>query len=247
MNAVFVKQGKYDKGDAAFPVVADAVRRFLLMSGRADADISAVTPGVIVRTPEKRPVVLMNMIRTGIPGGAASETSDLDISVTHSGDIWMCLVSDARCGADFQYMRERVTYSIVSRYFTEGESGYIDGGAGRSAEPGSEGEEERAGRFFDIWVRREALGKYEGHGFFGDYPDSAPGGTPAESVFFIGENTEESRRVYIREITAEMLSAAGIRPSAEFRSAAVTESDEPLLIVDISQPGHEENGYGEER
>ena len=219
MNVIFVKQGEYVRGDAAFPVLAELVREYLGMSGRKDIDVSSVTQDVIKRSPKGRPYCC-------VPGAP-------DLSVTHSGDIWMCLVSDGRCGLDFQYMREQDTLKIVNRFFTEGEREFIEGG-GTGQFTGSylRSEEGRKERFFDVWVRREALGKYEGHGFFGNYPDSAPGGLLADSVYFIRENTEESRRVYLHEITTGMLKEAGAAPSTGFRAVAVTETDElPVLML----------------
>ena len=217
MDVIFVKQGEYVRGDEAFPVLAGLVKEFLELSGRHDIDVSAVTQDVIRRTPEGRPCCCIS----GAP----------DISVTHSDDLWMCLVSDERCGLDFQYMREQYIPGVVERFYTEGEREYIEGG-GTGQFTGSflRTEEGRVGRFFDVWVRREALGKYDGHGFFGNYPDSAPGGILADSVYFIRENTVESRQVYMHEITPGMLKSAGIKPEAGFRAAAVTRSDELPLI-----------------
>ncbi len=234
MDIVFVYQGEYEKGDAAFPRIAEAVKRFLVYSeehGMHGFDVSAVTGKSICRNPEGRPMLLVKSIQSD---PTCSGLPRLDVSVTHSGDIWMCLVSDGRCGVDFQYMRSQNILNIVGRFYTEGEREYIEGG-GTGQFTGSfiRTEEGRDGRFFDIWVRREALGKYEGHGFFGNYPDSAPGGILTESLFFFKRGNEASRQVYIHEITPSMLAAAGISPGADFKATAVTESDTVPLIMQI--------------
>lgn len=194
MDILFVRQGEYEKGDAAFSLIRKAVRSYLAENGEDVPDDPDLPD--IRRTDENRPYPEW-------PDG-----NTVDISVTHSGDIWMCLVSSDRCGIDFQYLKSRDTSGLSARYYTEGERKYA---------------EESAGGFFEVWVRREALGKYEGHGFFGDYPDSAPGGVPADTVCFKdAAGGDALLRVHI--ITEEMLSAAGVYPGKEFRAAAVTKN-----------------------
>ena len=217
-----MRQGEYNKGNAAFPLIAEAVKEFLLLNGNTEHDAAEgpyaeMTADMIRRTPEKRPYLC-------ISGGP-------DISVTHSGDIWMCLVSAGRCGVDFQYLKEGNTLKIVNRYFTEGEREYIEGG-GTGQFTGSflRSEEGRAGRFFDIWVRRESLGKYEGHGLFGNYPDSAPGGILADEVYFVADHPGQSKRVFVHEITKSMLASAGIKTDTDYRAAVVTESEDAPVI-----------------
>ena len=203
MDTIFVRKGEYEKGDAAFPLIKEALA---LYDPEADAT-------EIERTPLGRPYF------RGLSG--------VDFSITHSGDIWMCLMSAGRCGIDFQYLRDTGSAKIGERYFTVGENEYMENGMagpyiGRFCGPG-----ERPERFFDIWTRREALGKYQGEGFFGKYPDSAPGGIPADEVRF-GKET-----AYVHEITGAMLSASGIDTEYEFRAACVTGSLEPPVICRI--------------
>lgn len=216
---LFIRQGEYEKGDAAFPLIAEAVNVFLKQDEPGHNALT-VTSEQLSRTPEARPFLCF----PNAPG----------ISISHSGDIWMCLVSDSRCGVDFQYIRHQDMPGIIQRYFTQGEGEYIEGG-GTGQFTGSflRTEEGRSGRFFDVWARREALGKYEGHGLFGNYPDSAPGGMLADSVYFVGKKASVTTRVYIHEITASMLAKTGVRSEAGFRAAAVTESPEPPVITII--------------
>ena len=213
MDVLFVKQGEYEKGDAAFPLIAEVVNAFFALSEKP----GHITEESIRRTPEGRPY--------------CSAAGDTDISVTHSGDIWMCLVSDGRCGVDFQYCRGHDSIKIVNRYYTEGEREYIEGGqTGQYTGSFIRTGEGRSGRFFDVWVRREALGKYEGHGFFGNYPDSAPSGVPAESMYFINDNTKDSKRIFVHEITRSMLVKEGVHAAGDFRAVCVSgSSDRPVI------------------
>ncbi len=202
MDILFVRQGEYEKGDRALPLIEEAESVFF------GADFPEV-----IRDVEGRPCF--------------DAGSGADLSITHSGDIWMCLISDGRCGLDFQYCVDRDPGNIAARYYTPGEREYMEeGNVPCSAVPFLKGSGERTGRFFDIWTRREALGKYEGHGFFGSYPDSAPGGIPAASVLF----PDRQSRVYFHQIPEGMLSGAGIRTKREFRAVCCTESEEPPVI-----------------
>ncbi len=197
MDMIFVRQGRYEKGDAAFPMIRKAVLCFAEENGtepKAFDDLPAVR-----RTDKGRPYL-------DWPGH-----DDVDISVSHSGDLWVCLVSKGRCGVDLQTVRDKVSPGTVDRYYTAGEREYTRKGG--------------HGAFFDIWVRREALGKYGGHGFFGKYPDSAPDGMLAEHVTFSHDESGVSETVYLHSITAEMLSEAGIEEKEDFRAAAATLSD----------------------
>lgn len=218
MDMIFVKQGEYEKGDAAFPVIRECVRRYWrAVSDEVEDEDSSIE---ICRTEKGRPYLIFE--------NGSSCRPQCDISITHSGDIWMCMVSGSRCGIDFQYMRNANIPSITDRFFNEGEREYIEGG-GTGQFTGSflRTEEGRDGRFFDIWVRRESLGKYQGDGFFGKYPDSAPGGIPAQSLRF---SNDDSGMVFIHEINASMLAKAGVHVIKDFRSACVSGSgDEPKI------------------
>ena len=69
-------------------------------------------------------------------------------SVSHSGDMWVCLMADSPVGVDIQEVRTARTEELAQRYFTEQEKHYVDLW-------GEEG-------FYDLWVRKEALVKYFG-------------------------------------------------------------------------------------
>ena len=193
MDMVFVRQGEYLKGDQSFPLIRKCFS--LYSAGRAfDAEPE------IKRDDRGRLYFVFD----------GTEDSTVDLSITHSGDIWMCMISDRRCGIDFQYVRNAEKQGISDRFFGEGEQAYIENG----------------GNFFDVWCRKEALGKYMGGGFF-DNADTCPGGTPA------GEMVIEGQTIYIRNITQEMLKKAGIDTASPSQAAYISETGVQPDIVRI--------------
>lgn len=91
--------------------------------------------------------------------------SDIYFSVSHTEDLWACLIGPYNCGLDVQYIKPCNFSKIAGRFFSERENKYVD-------EHGIEG-------FFELWSRREAWGKYTGEGFFGTVPElvTQKGGT----------------------------------------------------------------------
>lgn len=85
------------------------------------------------------------------------EKLDIHFSISHSEALWACLMGPFNCGLDVQYVKPCNFKKIAGRFFSERENDYVERG-GLEA-------------FFDIWVRREAFGKYTGEGFFGYMPE----------------------------------------------------------------------------
>lgn len=83
----------------------------------------------------------------------------IEFSLSHSGILWMCMFADMPCGLDVQEVKECAYEKIADRYYTTREQHYVKLW-------GLKG-------FFDIWVRKEALGKCTGRGFFSEPPDLA--------------------------------------------------------------------------
>lgn len=75
---------------------------------------------------------------------------DVHLSVSHSGEHFVCLISEKLVGVDIQKARRADMTKISRRYFTREECDYAD-------EAGSEG-------FFLLWTRKEAYCKYTGRG-----------------------------------------------------------------------------------
>ncbi|GHU35541.1 hypothetical protein FACS1894105_04440 [Clostridia bacterium] len=87
-------------------------------------------------------------------------------SLSHSGDIIVCAVSDSPVGIDCECAERLADHNmkrIAKRFFTPDEIAYFDNG-------GSESFAEK--RFLEIWTKKEAYAKYTGRGFpdgFGDF------------------------------------------------------------------------------
>ena len=95
-------------------------------------------------------------------------------SLSHSESMWMCMFSDEPCGLDVQKVRKCSWEKIAERNFGDKERRYAE-------LFGEEG-------FFQVWVRKEALAKYMGKGFFSDMPQTVDENTdPADSAIVDGE------------------------------------------------------------
>ncbi len=77
----------------------------------------------------------------------------IHFSISHSGGLWACVISDCPCGFDLQQRRPANYELLAKRFFSPRECAYVEAA-------GAEG-------FYEIWTRREALAKYTGLGFFG--------------------------------------------------------------------------------
>ena len=101
------------------------------------------------------------------------------LSITHSGDFWMCALADTEVGIDLQEHTLRTGEKkeeaaqryrkMAVRFFHKSEADYV-----------LEGNSFR--RFFHIWAAKEAYVKYTGQGIddsFGDFSVVPEGGFPA--------------------------------------------------------------------
>lgn len=75
----------------------------------------------------------------------------IEFSVSHTKDLWVCLIDREPVGIDVQEIRQCRSEKIAARYYTEDEREYIR----TMGETG----------FFQIWARKEAYVKYTGDGF----------------------------------------------------------------------------------
>lgn len=88
---------------------------------------------------------------TGLQGPDEKREPAVHYSVSHSGELWGCLMAEEPVGFDMEVIRERVNYDkIAKRFFAEEECKLVLS-AGLEA-------------FFDVWVRKEAYVKYLGSG-----------------------------------------------------------------------------------
>lgn len=97
-----------------------------------------------------------NILRS-VKGKPYFEKLKLHFSITHTANLWGCLLAPSSCGVDIEYIRPCNFEKIAGRFFSENEIKYV--------------KEEGIKGFFDIWTAREAYGKYTGEGFFGETPE----------------------------------------------------------------------------
>jgi len=80
------------------------------------------------------------------------ENSNISFSISHSGELWVCLFAHFNVGVDIQMIKDGHLQEIAARFFTKAEAETVRQ-EGRKA-------------FYRIWTSREACGKYAGTGFF---------------------------------------------------------------------------------
>ena len=140
MNSIYIYEGPFEKGDQGYPMIRQAAKRHAMEDG-LDYDFDGAQ---IIREEKGKPYFV------DIP---------LEFSLTHSGQLWMCLFSQLPCGIDLQHVKACEYEKAAVRQYTEEEQHYVQlwGLAG----------------FFDVWVRKEAFCKCTGQGFFTTMPSMA--------------------------------------------------------------------------
>lgn len=137
MDSIYIYDGQFVTGDAGFDMIRGAAARHCAENGiDFDYDKSEITRD------EKGKPYFVDM--------------DLEFSLSHTGQMWMCMFSDRPCGLDVQEIRKCDHEAISKRYYLEDEQQYVN-------ENGLDG-------FFRIWVRKEAYCKMTGEGMFGNMP-----------------------------------------------------------------------------
>ncbi len=113
----------------------------------------------------------------GEKGKPYIEGLPVHFNVSHSENLWLCIVGEAPCGIDIQVAKECDYEKIARKHFDEVEQAYVKlaGSAG----------------FFRLWTRREAYGKYTGEGFYGRMP---------AFIDFEGKMLAKAGKAYIRDI-----------------------------------------------
>ena len=82
----------------------------------------------------------------------------IKFNISHSGQMWICIMGETPCGIDIQEVKECSFKKIAAKYFSRQEQSYV-------FKYGLDG-------FFQIWTRREAFGKYTGGGFYDEHMPS---------------------------------------------------------------------------
>ncbi|MDD4511099.1 MAG: 4'-phosphopantetheinyl transferase superfamily protein [Oscillospiraceae bacterium] len=110
------------------------VKKWCASSGRAQADFSLVRPEYGKPYFENAP--------------------DIQFSVTHSGDFWLCAISTQPVGLDLQQTQPVSTLKIARRFFHPNEVEYLE------AHPDA---------FFAVWAAKESFVKLTGRGIDDDF------------------------------------------------------------------------------
>lgn len=137
MNSIYIYEGEFLKGDKGFDMIRAAAYRHCMENG-IEFDPARAK---ITRDEKGKPYF---------------EDIALEFSLSHTGQLWMCLFSDKVCGLDVQEVRDCDHEKIAERYFFDDEKEKVNQGGLET--------------FFDIWVRKEAYCKMTGAGMFGNMP-----------------------------------------------------------------------------
>lgn len=138
MNQIYIYDGHFDQGDLGRILVREAASRYG-WEKHLPYDFETAE---IERTEKGKPFFV------DIP---------VAFSLTHSGMMWMCMLSDQPCGLDLQVVETTKDYDgILRKRYTPEEQHYVELW-------GKEG-------FYEIWVRKEAFVKCTGQGIFSQIP-----------------------------------------------------------------------------
>ncbi len=112
----------------------------------------------------------------------------IEFNISHSGQMWVCIMGQGQCGIDIQEIRECNFKKLAGRYFSREEQSFV-------LKNGLEG-------FFCIWAMREALAKYTGRGLFGEKLPSVVDeeGKLKDFVIYHSNEGEVPRKVFIRQL-----------------------------------------------
>lgn len=142
MNHIYIYDGPFEKGSGGYALVRRAAERYCQEVGLT-IDVQSIE---IAKEDKGKPFFV---------------DTPLGFSLTHSENLWMCMISQNPCGLDLQVVKPCNTEGIAKRNYTPEEQHYvtlwgIDG-------------------FFDVWVRKEAFCKHTGQGFFTQMPSMVNG------------------------------------------------------------------------
>lgn len=163
MSSIYLYDGPFEKGEKGYGLIRQAAVRYC---GEAGLDYP-VLEGEILKEEKGKPYFV------DIP---------LEFSLSHSGELWMCMVSQQPCGLDLQHVKDCKFKEISKRLYTREEQHYVDLW-------GLEG-------FFDVWVRKEAFCKCTGQGIFSNMPGVVNGNSD-----FLMDVTWGDKKYFFTEIT----------------------------------------------
>lgn len=91
------------------------------------------------------------------------KNAEVFFSISHAEDMVVCAISSKPVGIDVEKIRP-LKLSAARRVCTESELEYVFGHSPSDDDFNKSEDEAMLGRFFEIWVRKEAFGKKEGTG-----------------------------------------------------------------------------------
>lgn len=164
---IYLYEGKQLHGEAAYPLIRLAAEMYAAEEG-LDLATCFSDAGENLFTDVDR-FLIETKIGVTDKGKPFFENLPLEFSVTNSGEMWMCAISEKPCGIDLQVAKDAPHGKIAERFFKPEESEYVK-------TFGEEG-------FFRLWVRREAYGKMTGEGLWGDMPSLVCAGAHGDLEF----------------------------------------------------------------
>ncbi len=161
MPTVFVKRGGYLHGVKGYPLIREAVLRFIEANKpQKYNDYMRDVNSIIIEVYEKGKPYFK-----GLP---------IEFSLSHSDELWACVMDAQLCGIDIQKIRQCEYVKLSGRFYTASEHEYVT--------------ENGINAFFDIWTMKEAFGKLSGEGFFfAGMPDMIENGKLIRAAVFDGE------------------------------------------------------------
>ena len=136
MERIYIYDGYFEQGEKGNPLIRKAAALFC-----EEAGIEFKEDAEIIRPENGKPYF-----------------KDLPVkfSLSHSGIMWMCVMSTVSCGLDVQITKPCKYQKLTERFFNPDDYRYVElwGESG----------------FYDLWVRKEAFAKCTGKGIFSQTP-----------------------------------------------------------------------------
>ncbi|MHC1721646.1 MAG: 4'-phosphopantetheinyl transferase superfamily protein [Aminipila sp.] len=139
----------------------------------------------------------------------------ISFSISHSGEIWVCLMADFNVGVDIQIYKSLKYKKVAQRFFQENEVQFIN--------------EQGIDAFFQVWARKEAYVKYTGNGFADEGFSSFSVVDKDNEGYLLKANLEDA---YFQEIDLE-LGQLNIMLKEKLVAVACTQLKEPIVIKKI--------------
>lgn len=170
---LYLYEGSAIKGEAGERLVKRALTMYLAERGaeacKEAGSLDAFEMPTIMRSENGKPY----FSGVGMP----------EFSVSHSGELWVCVIADFPVGIDIQEERTIDAMKTAQRFFTDTEQVYVD-------IYGTQG-------FFRLWTYKEAYTKLRGERMLADMANISVicDDAPAESIY-----DERFGKVFFKEI-----------------------------------------------